>query len=174
VSIDQFLFARGDFAFSYRRNHMGRILIVHGNDVIEPEPDPPLLAPGLAMRQRAVLLELRLEALQKAPVANLTRTHLLRIATIALNDGDHDTADAVMSLIIARDATMTGVVAAWLQEALIEFGQHGMYQARCRECGCTDEAACPGGCEWIEAGLCSRCAGTLLDARGVGMLGGAP
>lgn len=28
----------------------------------------------------------------------------------------------------------------------------------CRECGCTDERACPGGCEWVEPDLCSRCA----------------
>lgn len=29
--------------------------------------------------------------------------------------------------------------------------------ARCRECGCTDEAACDGGCSWVEADLCSAC-----------------
>jgi hypothetical protein len=28
----------------------------------------------------------------------------------------------------------------------------------CRECGCTQENACPGGCSWSEPGLCSRCA----------------
>lgn len=28
----------------------------------------------------------------------------------------------------------------------------------CRGCGCTDELACPGGCFWIEPGLCSACA----------------
>lgn len=27
----------------------------------------------------------------------------------------------------------------------------------CRGCGCTDLAACPGGCWWVAAGLCSRC-----------------
>ena len=30
---------------------------------------------------------------------------------------------------------------------------------RCRVCGCTDDRACEGGCYWIEADLCSRCAG---------------
>jgi hypothetical protein len=29
---------------------------------------------------------------------------------------------------------------------------------RCSECGCTEEAACPGGCYWVEPGLCSACA----------------
>jgi phage N-6-adenine-methyltransferase len=28
----------------------------------------------------------------------------------------------------------------------------------CRECGCTDDEACEGGCVWVEADLCSRCA----------------
>ncbi len=27
----------------------------------------------------------------------------------------------------------------------------------CRVCGCTDEAACAGGCSWAEPGLCSQC-----------------
>lgn len=27
----------------------------------------------------------------------------------------------------------------------------------CRECGCTNEEACPGGCSWIEPDLCSAC-----------------
>ena len=30
---------------------------------------------------------------------------------------------------------------------------------RCRVCGCTDDRACEGGCYWLEADLCSRCAG---------------
>jgi hypothetical protein len=28
----------------------------------------------------------------------------------------------------------------------------------CRECGCTDDIACPGGCYWVEGDLCSECA----------------
>lgn len=28
----------------------------------------------------------------------------------------------------------------------------------CRICGCTDDAACPGGCYWVESDLCSCCA----------------
>ena len=28
----------------------------------------------------------------------------------------------------------------------------------CRGCGCTDSAACKGGCWWVEADLCSSCA----------------
>jgi hypothetical protein len=28
----------------------------------------------------------------------------------------------------------------------------------CRECGCTDDHACEGGCAWLEDDLCSQCA----------------
>lgn len=28
----------------------------------------------------------------------------------------------------------------------------------CRECGCTEHAACDDGCWWIEPDLCSTCA----------------
>lgn len=31
-------------------------------------------------------------------------------------------------------------------------------EAKCRVCGCTDERACPVGCSWIKADLCSVCA----------------
>lgn len=30
-------------------------------------------------------------------------------------------------------------------------------ERRCRACGCTDDRACPGGCWWVEADLCSAC-----------------
>jgi hypothetical protein len=33
-----------------------------------------------------------------------------------------------------------------------------MYDWECRVCGCTWFHACPGGCYWVEPGLCSRCA----------------
>lgn len=29
--------------------------------------------------------------------------------------------------------------------------------AACRVCGCTELAACPGGCWWVADDLCSRC-----------------
>ena len=30
---------------------------------------------------------------------------------------------------------------------------------RCRVCGCTNDCACPEGCEWVEPDLCSSCVG---------------
>ena len=35
---------------------------------------------------------------------------------------------------------------------------HNDHYRSCRKCGCTDERACPNGCWWVEADLCSRCA----------------
>ncbi len=39
---------------------------------------------------------------------------------------------------------------------------------RCRVCGCTEDAACPGGCFWVEYDLCSACviAGTVRRPAG--------
>lgn len=34
-----------------------------------------------------------------------------------------------------------------------------LFERRCRECGCTDHDACPGGCYWVEQDLCSQCQG---------------
>jgi hypothetical protein len=28
---------------------------------------------------------------------------------------------------------------------------------QCRECGCTNLSACPGGCWWVDDDLCSSC-----------------
>jgi hypothetical protein len=74
----------------------------------------------------------------------------------------------------ARSAV--GNVAQLLDERwrlLISFGQGGVHDGkarerieaierelgmpRCRVCGCTDDRACPGGCYWVEADLCSSC-----------------
>lgn len=30
-------------------------------------------------------------------------------------------------------------------------------ERRCKVCGCTDAHACPEGCHWVEADLCSSC-----------------
>lgn len=42
----------------------------------------------------------------------------------------------------------------------------------CRECGCSDDDGCMGGCYWVEPDLCSRCArpdelaGAVLSSGG--------
>lgn len=35
----------------------------------------------------------------------------------------------------------------------------------CRKCGCTEWAACPGGCSWVERDLCSVCVGKVGARR---------
>ncbi len=35
---------------------------------------------------------------------------------------------------------------------------------KCRVCGCTDDHACPSGCWWVEANLCSACADKAAPA----------
>lgn len=36
----------------------------------------------------------------------------------------------------------------------------------CRTCGCTDQWACEGGCEWIDTDLCSTCDPTIIRMGG--------
>lgn len=43
----------------------------------------------------------------------------------------------------------------------------------CRECGCTDDRACPGGCSWAEPDLCSACDEPFLDREGNPYFNGA-
>jgi hypothetical protein len=43
-------------------------------------------------------------------------------------------------------------------------GEKGVDRA-CRTCGCTDARACPGGCSWVEADLCSACVPVLAYPR---------
>ncbi len=40
--------------------------------------------------------------------------------------------------------------------------------ATCRECGCDDDHACPGGCYWVERDLCSVCAAKFSFPRNSG------
>jgi len=37
-------------------------------------------------------------------------------------------------------------------------------EPECRECGCTNEYACDGGCSWVEPDWCSTCANRALNA----------
>ena len=38
---------------------------------------------------------------------------------------------------------------------------------KCRDCGCTDEHACLGGCYWVEPNLCSACWRGAMKAMGI-------
>lgn len=50
-----------------------------------------------------------------------------------------------------------------LEELAYVDGMDGLPERKCRVCGCTDIAACPGGCYWVEEDLCSACVGKMLE-----------
>jgi ParB family chromosome partitioning protein len=80
---------------------------------------------------------------------------------------------------VVRDAVFADPLAVWLTISLqggsvIQKAEDGamlmpngaVYCPECAEglqycqyCGCTEEAACPGGCSWVAPGVCSVCAG---------------
>jgi hypothetical protein len=51
---------------------------------------------------------------------------------------------------------------------LIRFVDRACGLPACRECGCTDHAACAGGCFWAEPTLCSACDTDELLLDGLG------
>lgn len=64
------------------------------------------------------------------------------------------------------EETFLGKVDAALEAASIKtldtaipmvLGEVSGWSPICRECGCTDDAACEGGCTWVEEDLCSAC-----------------
>jgi hypothetical protein len=46
--------------------------------------------------------------------------------------------------------------------ALIRIVERALGRRSCRGCGCTDHAACSGGCRWVEPDLCSECEWGML------------
>jgi ParB/RepB/Spo0J family partition protein len=61
--------------------------------------------------------------------------------------------------VVSKHLPMTSDRAA-AQEALDAWAQKCEFTQCCRNCGCTEAAACEGGCSWAEmdGGLCSKCA----------------
>lgn len=64
----------------------------------------------------------------------------------------------------AASAESSRVIAALVEGSVLQRGQipDGIDLAplgirQCRQCGCTEDFACDGGCEWAEEKLCSRC-----------------
>ncbi len=58
------------------------------------------------------------------------------------------------------DVTLAQLAATVKRFGLGDIGDVLCAEARaCRGCGCTETEPCPGGCEWVDPDLCSRCAG---------------
>lgn len=49
--------------------------------------------------------------------------------------------------------------------AYIRLAERALGRPYCRVCGCTEYAACPDGCFWAEADLCSHCEPALDFSR---------
>lgn len=61
------------------------------------------------------------------------------------------------AVLVARDGQP--ILTALHRPALAAIGVRS-----CRICGCTELHACPGGCHWVAADLCSACAPAAPDA----------
>ena len=49
------------------------------------------------------------------------------------------------------------------ERAMLAVDGIALDEPTCRGCGCSDSLACPDGCFWVEADLCSECAAELED-----------
>jgi hypothetical protein len=124
-------------------------------------------------------------AAASAPPDGDTPTAYL-IGGVTLDPEDHRCAACGA---VVRDAVFTDPLAVWLTISLqggsvIQKAEDGamlmpngaVYCPECAEglqycqyCGCTEEAACPGGCSWVAPGVCSVCAGRYEGAAGGAM-----
>jgi hypothetical protein len=141
----------------FRRCIMGRIITVQGSQIIEPTPEPEEGAPGLTTEQARTFVERRLSAMRAGGATTQMRRDLLAAAETAIAVGELALASCVLSLVAARDVEAEVVLAVYLRDLLVDMGQAGVYEQRCRECGCTERRACVGGCEWVEHDICSAC-----------------
>lgn len=67
-------------------------------------------------------------------------------------------------LVLDADARQTAVR---IMTEVRDWAETERTKRRCRRCGCTDEAACSGGCYWVASDLCSSCAGDADMERSV-------
>lgn len=152
-------------------------LIVHPYQDLEPET-PEEAAPNafvaLTPEQHQTLLRHRLEALRAARQGNKLREPLLMSIESAIAAMELALAGCLLMVVTAKDAGIEPVVETWLREAMIGAGEGGMYEASCGVCGCTQDAACAGGCSWIEPDVCSACLDRMFPRPViVGATGGA-
>lgn len=136
---------------------MGLIIIPGGPDP-DPEPEPEAervvtIAPeeidgwvrGAIARNRTARRDTR------------SQQEVDRLVELLHGEGELYLAAALLYLMAFRVAGYEGQALAVLMQFAAEIAAVGALTRRCRACGCTDDAACPGGCEWVEMDLCSRC-----------------
>ncbi len=80
------------------------------------------------------------------------------------SDGDVMTSILENGIEIAVKAP-TGEVTRWRVAAELRPSFAAVALPTCRDCGCTEDDACEGGCSWAESDLCSRCAEKWEEAE---------
>jgi hypothetical protein len=69
---------------------------------------------------------------------------------------------ATQALIVPWDKTEEDVAKGDIEHVMLvpRAQWEAAMEGRCVACGCTEHAACAGGCAWYEPGLCTKCAPT--------------
>lgn len=75
----------------------------------------------------------------------------------ATDDADDD-GEVKLSMVLGRVDTDKPQVRIRLCLMGLFIVNSAASDAACRECGCTEDEPCEGGCEWVEPDICSRCA----------------
>jgi len=82
--------------------------------------------------------------------------------------------DELLGLALADDKIASGCVTLWFESdpeatgrklaaEIASWARAEKAKPHCRVCGCSDDAACVGGCWWAAPGFCSRCARQAAD-----------
>lgn len=82
--------------------------------------------------------------------------------------------DELLGLALADDKITSGCVTLWFESdpeatgkkisaEIASWARAEKTKPHCRACGCSDDAACVGGCSWAAPGLCSRCGRQAAD-----------
>lgn len=84
----------------------------------------------------------------------LLETKQIERAGLLFSHDDGDVADIIFAGLNVDQDTLSASA-----EAIVQFFTTlaDCAEPTCRECGCTDDHACDGGCCWVEEDLCSSC-----------------
>lgn len=97
---------------------------------------------------------------RRGPVdAGLLLDHTYRASFTLVDVVNHLAALSQAGLILADEEASLFLPGMDEDAARREYARLSGVQA-CRACGCSDNWACDGGCEWVEPDLCSSCAET--------------
>jgi hypothetical protein len=80
-----------------------------------------------------------------------------RVTEAAFIEDDIELAAALLQLQAARAAGCLHLVLEQVTQTMVDLIPQIQLNQACRVCGCTNDRACDGGCEWVQIDLCSRC-----------------